>query len=74
MSLASTQPLTEMKTRNVSCGRYVGLTYDSHMPIVLKSASLNLLEPSGPLKACTGIDFLFFFYFNVYTAIYFQYA
>jgi len=23
--------------------------------IVLKSGSLNLLEPSGPLQACTGI-------------------
>jgi len=25
------------------------------MPIVLKSGSLNLLDPSGPLQACTGI-------------------
>jgi hypothetical protein len=25
------------------------------MPIVLKSGSLNLLEPSGPVKACNGI-------------------
>ena len=25
------------------------------MPIVLKSGSLNLLEPSGPLQACNGI-------------------
>jgi hypothetical protein len=26
-----------------------------HEPIVLKSGSLNLLEPSGPVKACNGI-------------------
>jgi hypothetical protein len=26
-----------------------------HVPIVLKSESLNLLEPSGPVKACNGI-------------------
>jgi hypothetical protein len=26
-----------------------------HVPIVLKSGSLNLLEPSGPVKACNGI-------------------
>jgi hypothetical protein len=26
-----------------------------HVSIVLKSGSLNLLEPSGPVKACTGI-------------------
>jgi hypothetical protein len=25
------------------------------MPIVLKSGSLNLLEPSEPVKACNGI-------------------
>jgi hypothetical protein len=25
------------------------------MPIVLKSGSLSLLEPSGPLLACNGI-------------------
>jgi hypothetical protein len=25
------------------------------MPIVLKSGSLNLLEPWGPVKACNGI-------------------
>ena len=25
------------------------------MPTVLKSGSLNLLEPSGPLQACNGI-------------------
>jgi hypothetical protein len=27
-----------------------------HVPIVLKSGSLNLLESSGPLKACNRID------------------
>jgi hypothetical protein len=36
-------------------GRYVGLTtFHVHVPIVLKSGSLNLLEPSGPVKACNG--------------------
>jgi hypothetical protein len=25
------------------------------MPIILKSGSLNLQEPSGPVQACTGI-------------------
>ena len=25
------------------------------MPIILKSGSLNLLEPSGPVQACNGI-------------------
>ena len=25
------------------------------MPIVLKSGSLNILEPSGPVQACNGI-------------------
>jgi hypothetical protein len=26
------------------------------VPIFLKSGCLNLLEPSGPVKACNGID------------------
>ena len=29
--------------------------YHLHVPIVLKSGSLNLLEPSGPVQAYTGI-------------------
>jgi hypothetical protein len=29
--------------------------YHLHVPINLKSGSLNLLEPSGPVKACNGI-------------------
>ena len=28
------------------------------MPIVLKSGSLNLLEPSGPVQACNGVALL----------------
>ena len=31
------------------------------MPIVLKSGSLNLLEPSGPVQACNGIALPFSF-------------
>jgi hypothetical protein len=29
--------------------------YHVHVPIVLKSGSLKLLEPSGPVQACNGI-------------------
>ena len=37
-------------------GRCVGLTtLHLHVPIVLKSGSLNLLEPSGPVQACNRI-------------------
>ena len=28
------------------------------MPIVLKSGSLNIQEPSGPVQTCNGIDLL----------------
>ena len=58
MVLRSTQPLTEMSTRNISRGlRRPVHRADFHVPIVLKSGSLNLLEPSGPLQACSGIAF-----------------
>jgi hypothetical protein len=36
-------------------GRKADNLYHLHVPIVLKSGSLNLLEPSGPVKACNGI-------------------
>ena len=29
--------------------------YHLHVPIVFESGSLNLLEPSGPVRACNGI-------------------
>jgi len=32
-------------------------SYQLHVPIVLKSGSLKLLEPSGPLQAYTRVDF-----------------
>ena len=60
MALGSTQPLTEMSTRNISWGVKVAgalgwQPYHLHVPIVLKSGCLNLLEPSGPVQACNGI-------------------
>ena len=36
-------------------GAYGWQTYHFHVPIVLKSGSVNLLEPSGPVQACNGI-------------------
>jgi hypothetical protein len=58
--LGLTQPLTEMSTRNISCGVKVSSAqgwqpYHINVLIVLKSGSLNLLEPSRPVQACNGI-------------------
>jgi hypothetical protein len=36
-------------------GAYGWQPYHLHVLIVLKSGSLNLLEPSGPVQACNGI-------------------
>jgi len=52
MALGLTQPLTELSTRNVAWGvKAAGALgwqpYHLHVPIVLKSGSLSLLEPSG---------------------------
>ena len=50
--MGSTQPLTEMG----KCGPCVGRTpYHIHVLIFLKSGSLQLLEPSGPVEAFTEI-------------------
>ena len=69
----STQPLTEMSTRIFfflgikEAGTYGWQPYHLHVPIVLKSGRLNLLEPSGPVQACNGIalPFTFYLYFGV---------
>ena len=60
MALGLTQPLTEMSTRNISwrvkaAGAWGWQPYHLHVPNVLRSGSLNLLEPSRPVQACNGI-------------------
>jgi hypothetical protein len=59
VALGSTQPLTEMSTRNISWGK--GNRCHLHVPIVLNSGglNLNLLEPSGSVKAYNVIAFAF---------------
>jgi hypothetical protein len=64
-TLGLTQPLTEMSTRNISwgvkaAGAWGWQPYQLHVPTVLKSGSLNLLEPSGPVQACNGFALPFF--------------
>jgi hypothetical protein len=66
MALGSTQPLTEMSSRNISWGVEAAgakgwQPYHLQVPTVLKSGSLNLLEPSGLVQACYGIALLFLF-------------
>jgi hypothetical protein len=60
MALRSTQPLPETSSRNISevlrvAGAWGWQTYDLHVPTILKSWSLSLLETSGPVQPCTGI-------------------
>jgi hypothetical protein len=65
MALGSTQPLTEMSTRNISWGVKAAGAYGwqpdhLYVQIVLKSGNLNFLEPSGPLQACNRLLYLNF--------------
>ena len=64
MALGSTQFLTEMSTKNISWGLGGGVRswpmrsaelYQLHVPTVLKTGSLNLLETLGSVQACTVI-------------------
>jgi hypothetical protein len=53
-------PVTEMSSRNIFWGvKAVGALgwqpYHIHVPTVLKSGTLILLEPSGPVQACNEI-------------------
>ena len=52
----ATRPSTEMSTRNISlgAGAYGWQPHHLHVPIVMESGSLNLLEHSGPVQACNG--------------------
>jgi len=64
MAMGSTQPLAEMSTRNTSWGEktavaYRWQSYHLHVSTALKSGSLNLMQPSGPVQICTGIAFLY---------------
>jgi hypothetical protein len=60
MALGLIQPLTEMSTRNNSwwvkvAGAWGRQSYHFHMLIVLKSGSLNLLEPLGLSRPVMGL-------------------
>jgi hypothetical protein len=63
MTLGSTQPLTEMSTRNIPAGK--GDRCVRYVPIVLKSGSLNLPEPSGLVKAYNRIALPFTSYMKL---------
>ena len=58
VALGSTQPLTEMSTGvfpGGNDGRCIRLTIlPQSCAVVMKSGTLNFLEPSGPLQACNG--------------------
>jgi hypothetical protein len=72
MALGLTQSLTEMSYRTNSWGvKAAGAEgchpYHLHVPLVLKSGSLSLLEPYGPVQACNGIVLPFTFLRNIFT-------
>jgi hypothetical protein len=59
MFVGSTQPLTEyqeyfLEGKGGRC--LVQTTLPLYVPIVLKTKNLNLLEPSGLVKACRGVN------------------
>jgi hypothetical protein len=59
MAMGSNQPLVKMSTRNISwgvkaAGAWGWWSHHLHVPYVMKSGNLNLLEPSGPHRACYG--------------------
>jgi len=65
MAMGSTQPLTEMSTRNISCGvkaagAYGWQTYHLHVQTVLKSESfsVSVLQPQGLSRPVMGLPYL----------------
>jgi hypothetical protein len=68
VTLGLIQPLTETSNSNICWGIKAAVAwgwqpYHLLVPIVLKCENLNLLETSGTVQACNGIDLpLNFFY------------
>jgi len=63
MALGSNQPLTEMSTRRISWVKG-GVRLKNLPPsyaVVMKYGKRNFLETSGPLQACKGTAFLYYF-------------
>ena len=63
MALGSTQPRIEMSTGSISCGvKAIGVyglwTLPSSWVDCLEIWEPNILEPSGPVRACNGIELL----------------
>jgi hypothetical protein len=58
MVLGSTQPLTGMSTRRISCGKCGRCVRLTSLPpfgaVVTKSGKLNFLKPSGSHQVCSG--------------------
>jgi hypothetical protein len=59
IAVGLTQPLKHMNTRNISLGRCVKLTTLPPSYSDCPEMCLNLLEPSGPVQTCNGIDLNF---------------
>jgi hypothetical protein len=67
MALGLTLPLTEISTWGVKAASAQGWQpYHLYVPFVLKSGSLNLMKPYGPVQACNGIALPFY---PAYTSI-----